>query len=64
MIPLLKKGDRMDVNNFRGVCLQTMGFRVLARVIAKRVAWWTEHLGLLDENKAWFVKARSTTDVV
>ena len=37
MIPLFKKGDRMDVNNFWGVCLQTMGCRVLARVIAKRV---------------------------
>ena len=64
MIPLFKKGDRMDVNNFRGVCLQTLGCRVLARGIAKRVAWWAVHLGLLDENKAWFMKARSTTEVV
>ena len=37
----------MDVNNFRRVCLQTMGCRVFARVIAKRVSWWAEHLGLL-----------------
>ena len=52
----------MNVNNFRGVGLQMIGCKVLARVIAKRVAWWAEHLGLLDENKAWFMKARSTTD--
>ena len=41
-----------------------MGCRVLARVLAKRVVWWAEHFGQLDENKAWFMKARSTTDVV
>ena len=38
MILLFKKGDCMDVNNIRGVCLQTMRCRVLARMIAKRVA--------------------------
>ena len=64
MIPLFKKGDRIHANNFRSVYLQTMGCRVLARVIAKRVTWWAEHLGILDENKAWYTKARSTTDVV
>ena len=38
IVPLFKKGDRKNVNNYRGVCLLSMCSRVLARVIAKRVA--------------------------
>ena len=64
MIPLHKKGDREMVNNFRGVCLLTMGSRILAKVVAKRLGWWAEHLDLLDENQAGFRKGRSTADVV
>ena len=64
MIPLFKKGDRNDKNNYRGVCLLSMGSRILGRVMAKRLGWWAEHLGLLDENQAGFRKGRSTADVV
>ena len=64
MVPLFKKGDRETANNYRGVCLLSMCSRVLGRVIAKRLGWWAEHLGLLDENQADFRKGRSTADVV
>ena len=64
IVPLFKKGDRNDVNNYRGVCLLSMCSRVLARVIAKRVSVWAECLGLLDDNQAGFRSGRSTADVV
>ena len=64
IVPLFKKGDRADVNNYRGVCLLSMSSRVLARVIAKRVSEWAECLGLLDDNQAGFRSGRSTADVV
>ena len=64
IVPLFKKGDRKDVNNYRGVCLLSMCSRVLARVIAKRLAVWAEWLGLLDDNQAGFRAGRSTADVV
>ena len=64
IVPLFKKGDRKCVNNYRGVCLLSMCSRVLARVIAKRVARWAECLGLLDDNQAGFRSGRSTADVV
>ena len=63
-VPLLKKGDRNECGNYRGVCLLAMCSRILARVIAKRLGWWAEHLNLLDENQAGFRKGRSTADVV
>ena len=33
IVPIFKKGDRREVNNYRGVCLLSMCSRVLARVI-------------------------------
>ena len=39
MVPLFKKGDREDRNNYRGVVLLAMASRILARVLAKRLAW-------------------------
>ena len=37
MIPLFKKGDRKDPNNYRGVVLLAMGRRIVARIAASRV---------------------------
>ena len=64
IVPLFKKGDRADANNYRGVCLLSMSSRVLARVLAKRLSVWAECLGLLDDNQAGFRSGRSTADVV
>ena len=64
MVPLHKKGDRGEVNNFRGVCLLAMGSRILARVAAKRLGVWAESMGILDDNQAGFRRGRSTADVV
>ena len=62
VVALFKKGDRNEAGNYRGVCLLAMGSRVLARVIAKRLRWWAEHLGLMDESQAGFRRGRSTAD--
>ena len=63
IIPLFKKGDRNDRNNYRGVCLLAMCSRLFGRLLARRLAWWAEHLCLLDENQAGFRCGRSTADV-
>ena len=60
--PLFKKGERADRNNNRGVCLLTMGSRILARVITKRLREWAESLNLMDDNQCGFRKGRSTAD--
>ena len=63
VIPLYKKGNRNDPGNYRGICLLSMGSRILARVMANRVRIWAEKLGLLDDNQAGFRTGRSTADV-
>ena len=61
-VPLSKKGDRNNRNNYKSVCLLAMCGRVLGRVVEKHLAWWAEHLELLNENQASFRKRRSTAE--
>ena len=63
VIPLFKKGDRNNANNFRGVVLLAMGSRVLGRIAADRLRIWSENLHLLDDDQSGFRKDRSTADV-
>ena len=63
MCPLFKKGDWIVKGNYRGVVLLAMGSRVLARVCAKRMRWWAEHMNLMDENQWGFREGRPTEDV-
>ena len=63
VIPLHKKGDKDNPNNFRGVCLLSMGSRILARIMADRLRIWSEKMMLLDDNQAGFRKGRATADV-
>ena len=62
VIPLHKKGDRKNPNNYRGVCLLPILSRILARILATRLRNWAEDIGALDENQAGFRQARSTAD--
>ena len=59
-IPLHKKGDKKDINNFRGICLLPIMSRILARILATRLRNWTEATGALDENQAGLRQGRST----
>ena len=63
VIPLHKKGDINDPNNYRGVCLLAMGSRILARIMADRLRIWSEKLQLLDDCQAGFRSGRSTADI-
>ena len=46
------------------MCFLAICSRVLGRVLAKRLAWWTKHLRLLDENHVGFRKRSFTADAV
>jgi len=62
VIPLFKKGDRANVNNYRGVCLLSMISRILARILATRLRSWAEELDIMGETQAGFRQNRSTAD--
>ena len=56
VVPLIKKGDMDDPGNYRGVCLLSLGSRILARVDAARLQRWAETVGLFDDNQQGFGK--------
>ena len=62
IIPLFKKGDKSDPNNYRGICLLPILSRILGRILSTRIRIWAEEMKLLDENQAGFRKGRSTAD--
>ena len=37
IIPLFKKGDKSDPNNYRGICLLPILSRILGRILATRI---------------------------
>ena len=41
-----------------------MGTRILARVLASRLRWWSEHLELTDDDQSGFRPGRSTMDAI
>ena len=62
IIPLHMKGDKKDMNDFRGVCLLPIMSRILARMLATRLRNWAEATGALDENQAGFRQGRLAAD--
>ena len=62
VVPLFKKGDRNEPGNYRGVCLLSLGSRILARVLACRLQKWAESVKVLDDDQQGFRKGRSTVD--
>ena len=62
VVPIFKKGDRRQPQNYRGVCLLAMASRILARILATRLREWTESIKILGEAQQGFRTGRSTTD--
>ena len=62
MIPLHKKGTKMDRGKYRGVCLLPLISRIVARIFASRIREWAEELRVLGENQNGFRTGRSTCD--
>ncbi|XP_061429967.1 uncharacterized protein LOC133356450 [Lethenteron reissneri] len=62
VVPLFKKGDRTDCNNYRGISLLSVPGKVLARIIQYRLARHAEER--LAEPQCGFRKGRSCTDAI
>jgi hypothetical protein len=57
---LHKKGDTMDCNNYRGICMLNTAYKVLSRIIYTRIEPEVDRV--LGEYQAGFRKNRSTAD--
>ncbi|KAL1446132.1 hypothetical protein WDU94_005544 [Cyamophila willieti] len=62
IIPILKKGDKLNCNNYRGIALLNNTYKILSKIVQKRLEVFTEEI--IDEHQAGFVKGRSTMDQI
>jgi hypothetical protein len=61
---LFKKGDRANCDNYRGIALLDHAGKVMAKIIAVRLAEYCERVGCLPEAQCGFRRGRGTRDMV
>ena len=59
-VPIHKKGERSECVNYRGICLLTIGYKVLTRILCERIMPW--YLDAVGDYQAGFVPGKSTVD--
>ena len=62
IVPLHKKGDPIDMANYRGISLLSVLGKVFTFTLNKRLTEWTESNDVLSDAQAGFRKTYSTTD--
>uniref|UniRef100_A0A8D8TNG9 Craniofacial development protein 2 n=1 Tax=Cacopsylla melanoneura TaxID=428564 RepID=A0A8D8TNG9_9HEMI len=62
VIPIFKKGNKHDCNNYRGISLLSTPYKVLSKIVMKRVEAFTD--SIIEEHQSGFIKGRSTTDQI
>jgi hypothetical protein len=63
VVPLWKrKGCKRDKAMYRGICLLSVGTKLLARIVSSRLQWWSE--GFMDETQNGNRRGRGVDDVL
>ncbi|XP_043478498.1 uncharacterized protein LOC122508895 [Leptopilina heterotoma] len=60
--PIMKKGDGRRVEDYRGVTLMPVGYKVYAEVIRRRLEEKVEELGCIPHNQTGFRREMGTMD--
>ena len=62
IIPIYKKGDKTDVDNYRGISLTSILSKCYVSIINKRIYNWMETYDKISESQAGFRRHYSTID--
>ena len=60
--PIFKNGSKSDPNNYRGISLLNVMAKLFSIIINRRLEWWVEINGVLNDSQYGFRKNRRTTD--
>ncbi|KAI4475723.1 hypothetical protein M0802_015052 [Mischocyttarus mexicanus] len=64
IIPIYKEGGQDKAENYRGISLLDVGYKVLSKMMTVRLSKWIEGNGKLKESQAGFRKGRGTRDQI
>ena len=62
IVPVPKKGDSSDVNNFRGITLTSIFSKLYSHVLDSRLRSWAEDNNILNDNQFGFRENKNTVD--
>ena len=62
IVPLFKKGDKTERNNYRPISLLSHSYKIIAKILQKRLELKEE--AILNEEQAGFRTGRGTTDQI
>ena len=64
LVPIPKKGDKRDVNNYRGISLSSIFSKIFSQVLDSRLRKWAEQNNLLMDYQFGFRQQKSTIDCI
>ena len=64
IVPIFKKGDKHNVNNYRGITIISCIGKLFTRILNKRLSKWAEKEHKINESQLGFRKQKSTTDCI
>lgn len=64
IVPLFKKNDPNDVNNYRGIALVSCFSKIFTGVLNRRISDWVDINNVVSDAQFGFRKGRSTVDAI
>ena len=64
LVPLHKKGDFQDPNNYRGITLVSCLAKIFTGVLNSRMSKWVENNDVISDSQFGFRSGRSTVDAI
>ena len=64
VVPVPKKGDLTNVNNYRGITLTSIFSKIYSLILEERLRTWTENNNIIDDSQFGFRKNKSTVDCI
>ena len=64
IIPVFKKGNPDDANNYRGITLVSCLSKLFTGILDKRIIDWAEENNVISDSQFGFRRGRSTTDAI
>jgi hypothetical protein len=62
IVPINKKGDKTDCNNYRGILLLSTSYKILSIILLSRLRPYIDEI--IGDHQCGFRRNRSTTDQI